>query len=86
MKEGNVVLTDLPQSDGKIKTRPVFLLRQLPAPYNDYLVCGISSQIHQMIENFDELISEQDEDYLDSGILKEYIIGYHFWLLFLRKL
>lgn len=78
MKEGNVVLTDLPQSDGKIKTRPVLLLRQLPAPYNDYLVCGISSQIHQMIENFDELISEQDEDYLDSGILKEYIIRLSF--------
>lgn len=78
MKEGDVVLTDLPQTDGKIKTRPVLLLHQFPAPYSGYLVCGISSQIHQMIENFDELISEQDEDYVDSGILKGSIIRLSF--------
>lgn len=31
-----------------------------------------------MIENFDELISERDEDYFDSGILRESIIRLSF--------
>ncbi len=78
MKEGDVVLASLPQADGKIKLRPVLLLRQLPSPYNDYLVCGISSQIHQMIKNFDDLISAKDNDFKDSGIIKESIIRLNF--------
>ncbi len=59
MKEGDVVIAALPQADGKTKLRPVLLLRQLPSPYNDYLVCGISSQIKQMISDFDELIARK---------------------------
>ena len=78
MKEGDVVLAALPQADGKSKLRPVLLLRQLPPPYNDFLVCGISSQLHQMINNFDELISEKDDDYRKSGIIKESIIRLNF--------
>jgi mRNA interferase MazF len=50
MKEGDVVLAALPQADGKSKLRPVLLLRQLLPPYNDFLVCGISTQIHQQIK------------------------------------
>jgi mRNA interferase MazF len=62
MKEGEVVLASLPQADGKTKLRPVLLLRQLPPPYNDYLVCGISTQLRQMIKDFDELIMEKDDE------------------------
>ncbi len=43
MKEGDVILTPLPQSDGRIKNRPAVILRQMPG-YNDVLVCGVSSQ------------------------------------------
>jgi len=68
MKEGDIVLAALRQADGKIKTRPALLLRQLPLPYSDYLICGISSQLHQRIENFDEAIITSDEDYLGSGL------------------
>ncbi len=78
MKEGDVVLAALPQADGKSKLRPVLLLRQLPSPYNDFLVCGISTQIHQLIKNFDELISEKDNDFKDSGIIKDSIIRLSF--------
>jgi len=71
MKEGDVVLAALPQADGKTKLRPVLLLRQLPPPYNDFLVCGISSQLHRMIDNFDDPILKKDDDYKKSGIIKE---------------
>jgi len=32
MKEGNVVLTPIPQADGLIKNRPAIILREMP-PY-----------------------------------------------------
>ncbi len=78
MKEGDVVLAALPQSDGQTKLRPVLLLRQLPPPYNDFLACGISTQIHQKIENFDELLTNEDDDFNNSGLLKESIIRLSF--------
>ena len=43
MKEGDVLLTELPQADGARKLRPVLFLRRMP-PFQDFLVCGISSQ------------------------------------------
>ena len=43
MKEGDVVLTPVPQADGQIKNRPALFLRTMP-PFNDALVCGISTQ------------------------------------------
>lgn len=55
MREGEIVLANLPQADGEYKTRPVVLLRLLPR-YNDFLACGVSTQLHQEIEGFDEII------------------------------
>ncbi len=78
MKEGDVVLAALPQADKGNKMRPVLLLRRLPSPYNDFLVCGISSQLRQLIKNFDDLISEKDIDFKKSGIIKESIIRLSF--------
>ncbi len=78
MKEADVVLASLPQADGKSKLRPVLLLRKLPLRYNDFLVCGISTQLDQLIKNFDELISEKDNDFKDSGLIKESIIRLNF--------
>jgi len=46
MKEGDVVLTPLPQTDGVIKNRPAVALCQMP-PFGDWLVCGISTQLRQ---------------------------------------
>ena len=51
MKEGDVALTPLPQADGQIKNRPVILLRQMPA-FGDFLVCGISTQLHQEVNPY----------------------------------
>lgn len=47
MKERDVVLTPLPQADGKIKNRPAIFLREMP-PFQDILVCSVSTQLHQI--------------------------------------
>lgn len=66
MKEGDVILAPLPQADGQIKNRPALFLRELP-PFQDALVCGISTQLHQWVIGFDELITSQDDDFASSG-------------------
>lgn len=43
------------------------LLRELP-PYQDFLVCGISTQIHQEVVGFDDVISPDDSDFIASGL------------------
>jgi mRNA interferase MazF len=73
MKEGDIVLTPLPQADGARKTRPALLLRKLP-PFEDYLACGISTQLHQAAPEFDEIISRDDMDFEDSGLLSSSLI------------
>ncbi len=73
MKEGDIVLTPLPQSDGKLKLRPALILRSMP-PFNDYLVCGISSQLHQQVDNFDEIINQNNDDFGSSGLLQSSLI------------
>lgn len=56
MNESSVVLTPIPQADGNVKNWPVVVLRALP-PYDDLLVCGVSTQLQQHVRNFDELIA-----------------------------
>jgi len=73
MKEGDVVLTPLPQADGATKNRPALLLRELP-PFGDYLACGISTQLHQAVPEFDDIISKDDADFADSGLLSGSVI------------
>jgi mRNA interferase MazF len=68
MKETDVVLALLPQSDGALKRRPALILRQMP-PFRDYLLCGISTRLHQQVKNFDEIISPDDNDFSSSGLV-----------------
>ncbi len=67
MNEGDIFLYALRQADGKIKKRPVLLLRQMP-PYDDWLTCGISSQLRHEVEGFDEMIAPTDSDFARSGL------------------
>ncbi len=71
--EGNLILTPLPQADGRLKNRPALILRRMP-PFGDFLVCGISTQLHQKAQNFDEIISPSDDDFQSSGLLAESLI------------
>jgi mRNA interferase MazF len=67
MTEGDVVLTPLPQADGQIKNRPAIILREMP-PCGDFLVCGVSTQLHQEVAGFDDPIRPGDADFAASGL------------------
>ena len=73
MREGEIILANLPQSDGNLKLRPVLLLKQLPG-YNDFLTCGISTQLHQLINGFDELLDETNIHFIQTGLRQPSII------------
>lgn len=73
MQEADVILTPIPQADGSIKNRPAVVLRALP-PYQDWLVCGISTQLRQEVTGFDELIAPGDKDYPNSGLTAKSLI------------
>jgi len=78
VKEGKIVLVAIPQADENIKIRSALILWEFPEPYKDFLVCGISSQLHQKVENFDETILQDDADFAKSGLLKESLIRLNF--------
>ena len=84
MKEGDVVLAVLPQVDQKAKSRPVIVLREMPLR-RDVLVCGISSQLQQKIEAFDEVISPADFDFKGSGLLLASLIRLGFLAVLPRR-
>jgi mRNA interferase MazF len=71
--ESEIVLTALPQADGLSKPRPAVLLRQLP-PFDDWLVCGISTQLQQRVADWDEFIQPSDGDFVSSGLKAASII------------
>ena len=73
MKESDVVIVRMPQADGVTKNRPAIILREMP-PFQDMLVCGVSSQLHQEVKNFDEIISTNDPDFVGSSLIGESLI------------
>lgn len=77
MKEGDILLTTLRQADGKEKVRPVLCLALMP-PYQDLLVCGVSSQLRQAVAGFDEILKQQDPDFAASGLKSDSVarLGY----------
>jgi len=73
MKEGDVVLVAMPQANGTLKNRPTIVLREMP-PFQDMLVCGISTQLRQEATNFDEIISPTDSDFRASNLVGKSLI------------
>jgi len=84
MKEGDVILTPIPQADGRVKNRPAIVLREMP-PFRDLLVCGVSTQLHQRVDGFDELILSTDDDFAGSGLVAESLIRLGFLAVLPRK-
>ena len=83
MKESDVVLTPISQANGVIKNRPVIVLREMP-PHRDLLVCGVSTQLHQHVKDFDEIISPADADFALSGLRSESLIRLGFLAVLTR--
>jgi mRNA interferase MazF len=67
MNEGDVALTPLAQADGRVKNRPTIVLRRMPG-FGDWLLCGVSTQMHQEIAGFDDPILADHADYSASGL------------------
>ncbi|MDJ1178110.1 type II toxin-antitoxin system PemK/MazF family toxin [Roseofilum sp. BLCC_M91] len=84
MQEADVVLTPIPQADGQIKNRPVILLRELP-PYQDFLVCGVSTQLNQQVMGFDDIIASTDLDFITSGLRSDSLIRLGFLAVIPRQ-
>jgi mRNA interferase MazF len=84
MREGDLVLTPIPQANGQVKNRPVLVLREMP-PFHDLLVCGISSQLHQQVSSFDETIVPSDPDFAASGLRTASLIRLGFLALLPRR-
>jgi mRNA interferase MazF len=80
MKEGEIAIANFPQADGSLKRRPALILREMP-PFRDFLICGISAQLRQKVEGFDETISPTDEDFESSGLEVESLIRLGFLLV-----
>ena len=67
--EGQIVLFRFPQADQQSgKLRPALVVRKLPGWHDDWLICMISSQTHQSITGFDEIVQENDDDFGESGV------------------
>jgi len=73
VKEGDVILIPLPQSDGKSKHRPAILLGEMPS-HGDFPVCGVSTQLRQCVDGFDELITKNDQDFASSGLIADSLV------------
>lgn len=75
MNPGDVVLIPLPQfGGGAAKLRPALVLTLLPGAYQNVLLCGISTQLHLIQANWDELIRPGDGDFAGSGLHQASVI------------
>ena len=84
MREGDVVLTPIPQADGRTKNRPALILREMPS-HGDLLVCGVSTQLHHSVPGFDEIISPSDSDFASSGLVAASLIRLSFLAVLPRR-
>ena len=82
--EGDVILTPMAQANGQHKVRPAVILRLLP-PFDDALVCGISTQLHQQVAGFDETISPVDNDFQTSGLAAASLIRLGYLALITKR-
>lgn len=68
-RAGQIVLFRFPRTDMDAgKLRPALLLGRVPEPYEDWLVCMVSSQLRQYTDGFDEIVEVQDADFAMSGL------------------
>lgn len=66
---GQIALMPFPYTDlSHSKRRPVLLLRQLDQQQDDWLVCMISSQLHQVHPSLDWVLAPTDPEFIDTGL------------------
>jgi len=69
IQDGQIVLFTFPQTDQAAgKVRPALVLRALPGPQDDWLLCMISTQLHHEVPQVDEVIHDTDPDFPQTGL------------------
>lgn len=69
ISEGQIVIFTFPQTGlASGKLRPALVLRALPGAFNDWLICMISTSLHQEVPGLDEVIDRTDMDFAKSGL------------------
>ena len=69
IQEGCIVLFRFPQTDQSTgKLRPALVIRKSPGPFDDWMICMISTQLIQQIDGLDEIIKPGDSDFGNSGL------------------
>ncbi|HWQ68769.1 MAG TPA: type II toxin-antitoxin system PemK/MazF family toxin [Patescibacteria group bacterium] len=69
IRSGQLALLSFPQTDQAVgRLRPTLVLCPLPGPYDDWLVCMISSQLRHEVTGIDEVVREADPDFADTGL------------------
>ena len=66
-------MVPMPQADRQFKPRPALVLRVM-LPFDDLLVCGVSSQLRQAVVGFDEIIGPEDTDFVASGLRVQSVV------------
>jgi mRNA interferase MazF len=54
-------------------------------PFSDALVCGISTQLHQEVKGFDEIIGQHDPDFASSSLVQDSLIRLGFLAIIPRN-
>jgi len=67
MKAGDAVRWTFVQSDGQCKMRPAILIAAVP-PFNDWLACALSSQVHREVAGLDIGIAATHPDFDRAGL------------------
>lgn len=73
MQAGDIALLNMVQPDGSKKSRPVLLIKQVK-PFDDWIVCAVSTQLHQEVKGFDHLVSDTDTDFAATGFKQSSLI------------
>lgn len=73
MKPGDVVRWTFVQGDGQRKMRPAIILGSVP-PFNDWLVCAVSSQMQRAVKDLDIVIDARHPHFNRTGLRMESVV------------
>lgn len=62
------MLIRLPQAGGALKLRPALVLAILPGPYQNVLICGVSTQLRNVVPGWDEIIDASEPGFSTTGL------------------
>ncbi len=72
---GHIAYVKMPNSDlSQGKNRPVLVLGKCPGKFDDWLICPISSRLHQATPGLDELVNSSDPDFAGTGLVVPSVI------------